>query len=116
MQPMRNLANIIKSLEDETRLRIIALLLEAEELCVCHFMAVLQLPQSTVSRHLAHLRNAGWLSDRRAGVWIHYSLAPDLGPLHRTLAAALRDILATNETAGHDRERLKQSSSEQCCT
>ena len=116
MCAMKKITHIIKSLEDETRLRIIALLLETEELCVCHFMAVLQLPQSTVSRHLAHLRNAGWLSDRRAGVWIHYSLAPDLGPLHRILAASLRDIMATNETAGQDRERLQQLGSEPCCS
>ncbi len=113
---MRKLANIFKSLEDETRLRIIALLLEREELCVCHFMAVLQLPQSTVSRHLAHLKNAGWLSDRRAGVWIHYSLAPELGPLHRIMAATLRDILTADDTAGQDRKRLKQMGSGQCCT
>jgi ArsR family transcriptional regulator len=113
---MKNLANIIKSLEEETRLRIMALLLDTEELCVCHFMAVLQLPQSTVSRHLAHLKNAGWLNDRRAGVWVHYSLAPELGPLHRIFLAALRDSLAKNDTARQDRERLKQLGNEPCCT
>ena len=112
---MRNLAAILKSLEDETRLRIMALLLEAEELCVCDFMAVLQLPQSTVSRHLAHLKNAGWLSDRRAGVWIHYSLARDLSPTYRALIAALRSILARTEAAGKDRERLTKLSSENRC-
>ncbi|MFZ3115351.1 MAG: metalloregulator ArsR/SmtB family transcription factor [Syntrophales bacterium] len=113
---MKKLADIFKSLEDETRLRIIALLLEREELCVCHFMAVLQLPQSTVSRHLAHLKNAGWLSDRRAGVWRHYSLAPELGSSHRIMAAALRDMLAADGTAGQDRKRLEQLGNRQCCT
>jgi ArsR family transcriptional regulator len=112
---MRNLANIIKSLEDETRLRIMALLLDADELCVCDFMAVLQLPQSTVSRHLSHLKNAGWLSDRRAGVWIHYSLAKDLSPVHRTLVSTLRTILAANKVAGKDRERLSKLGRENCC-
>lgn len=112
---MRNLANLFKSLEDETRLRIMALLLEAEELCVCDFIALLQLPQSTVSRHLCHLKNAGWLSDRRAGVWIHYSLAKNLSPIHRTLVSTLRTILAKNEAAGKDRERLKKLSRENCC-
>ena len=107
---MRNLASIIKSLEEETRLRIMAMLLDAEELCVCDFMAVLQLPQSTVSRHLSLLKNAGWLSDRRAGVWIHYSLAKDLSPIHTTLVAALRAILIQNKSAGKDRERLSKLS------
>ncbi len=112
---MRNIANIVKSLEDETRLRIMALLLDAEELCVCDFMAVLQLPQSTVSRHLANLKNAGWLSDRRNGVWIHYSLAQDLSPIHRTFVSTLRTILAQNEVAGKDRQRLTELSSENRC-
>jgi ArsR family transcriptional regulator len=112
---MRNIANIIKSLEDETRLRIMGLLLDAEELCVCDFMAVLQLPQSTVSRHLSNLKNAGWLSDRRAGVWIHYSLVKDLGPIHSTFISTLRTILAQNEVAGKDRERLTKLGSQNCC-
>lgn len=112
---MRNLANIVKSLEDETRLRIMALLLDAEELCVCDFMAVLQLPQSTVSRHLSHLKNAGWLSDRRAGVWIHYSLAKDLSTIHRTFVSTLRTILAANEMAVKDRERLTKLGRVNCC-
>lgn len=112
---MRNIVNIVKSLEDETRLRIMALLLDAEELCVCDFMAVLQLPQSTVSRHLSHLKNVGWLSDRREGVWIHYSLAKDLSPIHRTFISTLRTILAQNEVAGKDRQRLTKLSSENRC-
>ena len=112
---MRNLANIVKSLEDETRLRIMALLLDAGELCVCDFMAVLQLPQSTVSRHLSHLKNAGWLSDRRAGVWIHYSLAKDLSPVHKTLVPALRAILTENKAAAKDRERLRKHGRDNRC-
>ena len=112
---MKNLASIIKSLEDETRLRIMALLLDAEELCVCHFMAVLQLPQSTVSRHLSNLKNAGWLSDRRAGVWIHYSLSKDLSPVHRTLVPTLRTILRENAVTGKDKKRLTKLGTGNCC-
>jgi ArsR family transcriptional regulator, arsenate/arsenite/antimonite-responsive transcriptional repressor len=115
MVAMRNLAKIVKSLEDETRLRIMALLFDAEELCVCDFIAVLQLPQSTVSRHLSYLKNAGWLNDRRAGVWIHYSLAKDLSPIHRTLISTLRTIVAENEVAGKDRERLTKLGCQNCC-
>lgn len=69
---MKATAQIFKALSDETRLRILNLLLKGEELCVCDIMAALDLPQSTVSRHLAHLRNAGLVDDRRQGVWMHY--------------------------------------------
>ena len=70
---MKTTARMFKALSDETRLRILCLLLEGE-LCVCDSMAVLQLPQSTVSRHLAYLKNAGWVDDRRCGVWMYYSM------------------------------------------
>ena len=113
---MRQIADIMKSLEDETRLRIMALLiLNAEELCVCDFVAVLKLPQSTVSRHLSHLKNAGWLSDRRAGVWMNYSLAQDLSPVHETLVGALRAILIQNKSVVKDRQRLTKLSRGNCC-
>jgi ArsR family transcriptional regulator len=68
---MKNETKIFKALADETRLRILALLLEGE-LCVCEIIAALELPQSTTSRHLAYLRNSGWVNDRRQGVWMYY--------------------------------------------
>jgi ArsR family transcriptional regulator len=70
---MKELKQIYKALSCETRLRILALLTEGE-LCVCELMEVLQLPQSTVSRNLASLRNANLVSDRREGVSIYYQL------------------------------------------
>jgi predicted transcriptional regulator len=49
---MKNQAIIFKALAEETRLRVLALLLEGE-LCVCEIIAALRLPQSTISRHLS---------------------------------------------------------------
>ena len=68
-----------KALADETRLRIVCLLL-GWELCVCDLTAVLELPQPTISRHMTILRSSGMVLDRRAGKWIHYCLA-DLNPI-----------------------------------
>ncbi len=112
---MKALTAIFKSLEDETRLRIIGLLLDVDDLCVCHIISVLQLPQSTVSRHLATLKNAGWLNDRREGLWIHYSLAKDLGSIHRAMIPTVRTIMAQNDLAKNDRERLTKLSNENRC-
>lgn len=70
---MKPVAQLFKALSDETRLRILALL-TAGELCVCDLMAILDLPQSTVSRHLAYLRHSGLVADRREGVWMYYRL------------------------------------------
>lgn len=74
LEDMKQTARFLKTLADETRLRILALL-TSDELCVCDLMAALELPQSTVSRHLATLRNAGLVEDRRQGVWMYYRLA-----------------------------------------
>ena len=64
-----------KALADPVRLRIVHLLIRQDELCVCHFVQVLELPQSSISRHLSTLRGAGLVSSRRDGLWIHYRLA-----------------------------------------
>lgn len=111
---MEKLALMFQSLDDPTRLRLLALLLEAEELCVCDLVAVLQLPQSTVSRQLSILKGAGWLKDRRVGVWIHYSISRDLAPVQQFLVPVLRNFLPVTETAAEDLRRLKERKGA-CC-
>lgn len=90
---MRQLADTFKALSDETRLHMMALLLEEDELCVCDFVGVLGLTQSKASRHLRYLYNAGLLKDRRHGVWMHYRLSPDLSDAQTPLIDALRSAL-----------------------
>jgi len=81
-----------KALANETRLRIMALLLTSGELCVCDIAATLQLPQPTVSGHLANLKNAGWVADRREGVWIIYAVTAD-NDMKKHLAEVLKERL-----------------------
>lgn len=66
---------LCKCLADDTRLRLVVLMRRYGELCVCDLVDALQLPQSTVSRHLSQLRGCGLVSDRRDGQWVHYQLA-----------------------------------------
>ena len=112
---MENISLIFQSLDDCTRLRILALLLEEDELCVCDLVTVLQMPQSTVSRQLSLLKNAGWLKDRREGVWIHYSINRSLGAIQQFLIPVLRNFLPATEAAGSDLERLRSVSRGSCC-
>ena len=66
----------LKGLSDPIRLRIIKLLvLQEAELCVCHLTSALALPQSTISRHLSILRNAGLVTARRDGKWMYYGIS-----------------------------------------
>lgn len=73
---MKDIVNMLKSLSDETRLRIINLLFDGE-LCVCDIMEVLQITQTKASRHLIYLKNAGLVNDRKQAQWVHYSLISD---------------------------------------
>ncbi len=111
---MKTTARMFKALSDETRLRILFLLLDGE-LCVCDIMAVLQLPQSTVSRHLAYLKNSGWVDDHRCGVWMYYSIVDDGSVLKNCLLDALRENIHSFETAAADRERLSGFSQHNSC-
>jgi len=106
IKQMKTTARMFKALSDETRLRILCLLLDGE-LCVCHIMAVLQLPQSTVSRHLAFLKNSGWVDDRREGVWMYYSISDGDSEIRMGLIDNLRRCLPKIPAAAADRERLK---------
>lgn len=106
---MEQSARLLKALADPTRLRLLALL-QTGELCVCQLMAVLDLPQSTVSRHLAYLRNAGWVSGRREGTWMYYRMARATSPLQRSLLKILETELQALPEAAADREALKRFS------
>lgn len=112
---MLTTAKIFKSLADETRLRILLLLADHGELCICDLMAALELPQSTVSRHVAYLKNAGWLSDRRGGVWMYYAIRPGLPVLHSDLVAVLRTRCAARAEIAADRARLLAYKQEKNC-
>jgi len=81
---MSDSIQLFKALADETRLRILNLLCR-RELCVCQIVDVLAIGQSKASRHLAYLKNAGLVTDRREGPWMHYSLAQPAGGLHRRI-------------------------------
>ncbi|MDC9590607.1 metalloregulator ArsR/SmtB family transcription factor [Xenorhabdus sp. XENO-10] len=69
---------LFKLLADETRINIVLLLREADELCVCDICTVLSASQPKISRHIALLRDARLLLDRREGKWIHYRLSPHI--------------------------------------
>jgi len=83
-------ARFFKALADEARLKMLWLLFNNRELCVCEVMEVLEITQSKASRHLATLRHAGLVTDRREGIWAYYSICPVEGALQRTQVESLK--------------------------
>jgi ArsR family transcriptional regulator len=104
---MERLARTFKALADPTRLRILNLLLVRPG-CVCELQAVLALPQSLLSRHLAYLRNAGLVQDERQGMRVFYRLHTR-GPLSEELRVFLRDVLPEDERLRQEADSWRSS-------
>ncbi len=113
---MKQTARMFKALADETRLRILGLLLSEGELCVCDIMTALQLSQSTTSRHMAYLRNSGWVDDRRSGLWVHYKVTAAGSAFQQEIAQLLGTHLPDVAVAGGDRTRLIGCAAERMCS
>ena len=106
---MRHLVKTFKALSDETRLRILNLLLE-RECCVCEVMQALGISQTRASRNLSALYDVGFLKLRKDGLWSLYSIDKEgMQEYFSELVGAVRKALEGNEVAALDRERLKKA-------
>jgi len=105
---IRVLVKAMKSLSDETRLRTLSLLLD-RECCVCEVVQALNVSQSTASRSLSALYDAGFLKLRREGLWSFYSIDKDRPQdFYSQLIDAAGKALKDDKVLEADRERLRQ--------
>jgi ArsR family transcriptional regulator len=107
--PLSVSTELLKAFSDPVRLRLVNLLSNGQEVCVCHLFEALELPQPTVSRHLAYLRKRGVVVGRKEGLWVHYRLARTTSELQRRLIECA--ALADPELMRRDREKLGGCSS-----
>ncbi|MEN8198674.1 MAG: metalloregulator ArsR/SmtB family transcription factor [Thermodesulfobacteriota bacterium] len=84
---MKEFIRVMKALSDPSRVRVLKLL-QKGELCVCNIQEFLQLAQSTVSRHMKVLEDAGLVEHRRQGIWIMYRLADNRESVYGTAMLA----------------------------
>ena len=87
----RDIVGELKAAADESRLRILCLLWEAEDLCSCEIERILELKQSNASRHLYRLRTAGLVTSYRSAQWTHYLIAEQ----HREPSGLVGHIVRT---------------------
>ncbi len=99
---MRELVELYRALADDTRLRIVRVVQELGELCVCDVESGLDVSQSRASRHMTVLRQAGLVEDRRDGQWTYYRIKEPLSGPAASAVAALRDHTATSEQTRRD--------------
>ena len=102
---------LFRALSDRTRLRVLHLLTKGEA-CVGDLVAVLRLPQPTVSRHLAYLRHSGLVAVRRDSSRNYYALVDPRSPFHAKLLECLAScfIEVPEVTRDATRARKKMSS------
>jgi len=112
---MRELEQLFKGLADQTRLRILNLLLHGE-LCVCDIQYVLESSQPNVSRHLTYLKNSGLVLDRREGPRMYYRLARPGESLRKLLFGFLREVFGSSEVLIEDSQKLKKAIKHGSCT
>ncbi len=105
---LQSSARLFAALSDPTRLRLL-LALRGGELCACQLIGLVGLAPSTVSKHLALLREAGLVAARKDGRWVHYRLDdhPDF-PIVGTRAAPLFQTLEISPELRADARRLKE--------
>ena len=102
---LREYELVLKSVADPTRVRILKLL-EGGEMCVCQVIAVIELSQGTISKHLFLLKMAGLVKERQEKKWVHYSLDGSGGSSYaRKMIATLKGWLNDDPVIVRDRKR-----------
>jgi len=112
---MRTIEKLFKALADRNRLRILKML-EMRPLCVCEITDVLGIAQSSVSRHLGILRDAGLVDDKKEGQWMIYSLACGGDDATRSIIAGITRWLSDDPQVKGDRRKTRQVNREQLCS
>ena len=108
-EDMRDLVKVYKVLSDESRLRVLNLLLE-RECCVCEVMQALDISQSKASRILSALYDVGFLKLHKDGLWSLYSIDWDgMAPNLKDIIEATTRAFKGNKVMVTDRERLRKA-------
>ncbi len=105
---MKTFIRVTKALSDPSRVRVLKLLQEGE-LCVCEIQKVLGLAQSTVSKHMKLLEDAGLVDRRRQGTWILYSLADGESEYAKVMLAELAHWLDDDAELNRMRKTLPEA-------
>ena len=110
MRENHSFERLFHALADRTRLRLLHLMAD-QEICVCYFVAVIDVPQPKISRHLAYLRRAGLVQARRDGKWMHYRLAVPADPYAASILKTTLEALRRDREFRHDLQRFQRL----CC-
>ncbi len=103
---MDRFVTLLKAVSDRNRLRVVAALLEYDELCACQITELLQVAGATASRHMGVLTSSGVVVSRKKGRWVHYRLHKD-NPEVTSLLTCISQKVAKDPTVLEDLDTLK---------
>ncbi|MCL4510735.1 MAG: metalloregulator ArsR/SmtB family transcription factor [Bacteroidetes bacterium] len=111
----REIVKVFRALSDPNRIRIVKML-EERELCVCEVREILKLSNSTVSKHLSVLHDAGLIAQSKEGKWVNYRLNSKsdnqfIGSLVKLLKASLQE----DESVRRDSELVSRVDRNKIC-
>lgn len=114
LEDVRPLTRVFRALGDETRVRIVALLVHGE-LCVCHLEQALGLSQPNCSRQLGILKSAGIVDSRRDGTWVYYQLVEQETESVKNVIDLLSKTFGAERALRADHTRLKKNCGPDAC-
>jgi ArsR family transcriptional regulator len=114
LEDVRPLTKLFRALGDETRVRIVALLVHGE-LCVCHVEEALGLSQPNCSRQLGILKSAGIVDSRRDGTWVYYRITEQEHESVTSVLGVLTKTFGAEKSLRADHARLKKNCGPGAC-
>jgi len=106
MSTLKKITRVLKALADENRVRILYLLSERKDLCVCEIREVIGLSQPTISSHLKLLENNELVTFNKDGKWVNYSMNPDLNVKLKQMLNDIFSMIKTDSEVKKDRIRV----------
>jgi len=112
---LKEMEKIIKALADKNRLRMIYLLNEKRDLCVCEITDIIGLSQPTISSHLRLLENAGLVESSKDGLWVNYNINSQADLFSRRSIEMICNDLKKDKQAISDLKKLKAIDRDKIC-
>ncbi len=113
---MKTFLKVMKALSDPSRVKIMKML-QQKVMCVCEIQAALSVAQSTASKHLQILEDAGLIASKKDGLWVNYQVADGSeNPYAATLIGGLKHWLDGDQEIKKLAERLPRIRRESICS
>jgi ArsR family transcriptional regulator, arsenate/arsenite/antimonite-responsive transcriptional repressor len=115
MSTLNKITKVLKALADENRIRILCLLSEKEDLCVCEIREIIGLSQPTISSHLKILENNELITFRKDGKWVNYSINPYPDIKIKQILESIFEVIKGDTEVKKDRSRVNKVNRKKLC-